>query len=310
MDRPSAKADNEKLIDAVRRCYSTWGETYYADYCGPKASYPPVHYGLLQQLLRDAGAKNVLDVGCGPASFLREIPELGSGRFGFDLTPEMIAEAKKVLGAQNVPAEQLWIGNVLDPDSFICPVPDRPKKFDAVVCVGVMPHIPAVEDETLLKNLHTAAAPGGLVALEARNQFFSLFTLNRYSFEFFANDLIGLDRLLQTEEFANSDHATVRQELAERFRMDQPPIRAGSGSTPGYDEVLSRTHNPLLLAEQFRNAGFSDVRTLFYHFHCLPPFLAGHAKDAFTALSLAQEDPADWRGYFMASAFFVIGKKQ
>ena len=91
--------------------------------------------------------------------------------------------------------------------------------------------------------------------------------------------------------------------------MDLPPIRKGKEGEPGYDEVLSRAHNPLLLSRAFSEAGFTNVRTLFYHFHCLPPMLQSRFPDFFRAESLAREDPEDWRGYFMASAFLVAGER-
>ena len=90
--------------------------------------------------------------------------------------------------------------------------------------------------------------------------------------------------------------------------MDLPPIREGKKDEPGYDQVLSRTHNPFEVCDQFVEAGFRNVRTLFYHFHILPPMFEKQAPDVFRQLSLEMEqNPADWRGYFMASAFLTIG---
>jgi len=74
--------------------------------------------------------------------------------------------------------------------------------------------------------------------------------------------------------------------------------------------VLSRTHNPLVLKEQFEAAGFRDVHLYFYHFHALPPLYGEQAAEFFRAESLTMEqDPEDWRGYFMASAFLLAGKR-
>src|SRR4051812_30921571 len=109
---------NEAIEAAVKHCYSTWGTTYYDDYYGPKAPYPPVHRELLRRLLRESGAKTVLDAGCGPASFLREVIPDGLDVYGFDLTPEMVAEGRRVLGLHNVPASHLWEGSVLAPAAY------------------------------------------------------------------------------------------------------------------------------------------------------------------------------------------------
>lgn len=97
--------------------------------------------------------------------------------------------------------------------------------------------------------------------------------------------------------------------LRKRFRMDIPPIRRGKENEPGYDEILSRTHNPFVLKQQFIAAGLSDVDTLFYHFHCLPPMFESIVPDVFYQQSVAMEDPHGWRGHFMASAFIVTGRR-
>lgn len=289
----------------VRACYATWARSYFADYYGADAPYPPVHREIVRDELRRAGARTVLDAGCGPASILRVLAEDGFDAFGFDLTPEMVDEARRVLASRGVPAARLWQGSVLQPDSFRAP--DGGERFDAVLCLGVLPHIRAEDDARVATNLVAAAAPGGVVMAEARNQFFGLFTQNRFTYEFLADDLIRAGELQ-----AKDGGAVVADALAElrgHFRMDLPPVRTGTQGEPGYDEVLSRTHNPLLLKQRFEAAGLSEVRLLFYHYHCLPPMLAHHAPDLFRRESLAMEDPEDWRGLFMASAFILVGRR-
>lgn len=293
----------------VRSCYSTWSGRYYDEYYGPGAAYPPVHRDLLRGLIRESGARTLLDAGCGPASFLRDVTDLGLELFGFDLTPEMVDEARRVLAPHGVPAERLWRGSVLDPDAFRSPT-EPELLFDAAVCVGVLPHIPAEADAEVVARLRDAVRPGGLVAVEARNQLFGLFTLNRYSHELFRDGLVRADDLRAAateEERPGLERALAGLEAM--FRTDLPPVRTGHDDEPGYDEVLSRTHNPLLVAEAFRRQGLVDVRILHYHFHPLPPMLAAEAPDLFRRAALAMEDPDDWRGLVMASAFLVAGRR-
>ena len=172
----------------------------------------------------------MLDAGCGPASFLRALDPDEFERFGFDLTPEMVAEAQRVLGGRG----EAWEGSVLDREAY------RGAPYDAAVCVGVLPHVPPEADEVVLRNLTAAVRPGGLVVVEARNALFGLFTLNRPTYELFRDVLIR-DR--SDEEL---------EPLRERLRMDLPPVRGGKADEPGYDEVLSRTHVPFELAAKRR----------------------------------------------------------
>lgn len=296
--------------ERVRACYSTWGATYYDDFLGKDAPYPPVHVKLLKRWLRTNNARRILDVGCGPASFLRELRGKNLDLYGFDLTPEMVAEARRIFSAKGLNPKHIWEGSVLQRAAYTVPGEQRKRAFDAAVCVGVLPHVPAEADVTVIKNIHAALKPGGALALEARNQLFALFTLNRYSHEFFLHDLIHLDQLEQSAGSERSVFPALRKNLTAHFRVDMPPIRRGKQQEPGYDEVLSRTHNPFIVREQVEKAGFRDVEVLFYHWHSLPPLYGAAVPYLFRRASVALENnPTDWRGYFMASAFIVTRRK-
>jgi 2-polyprenyl-3-methyl-5-hydroxy-6-metoxy-1,4-benzoquinol methylase len=299
----------EDIEESVKACYSTWSESYYEDYYGSKAAYPPVHRDIVRSILQDAGAANVLDAGCGPASMLRDLTDLGMALYGFDLTPGMVVEARRVLGEHGIPSDHVWEGSVAAPEAFRAPGLNAPSQFDAAICMGVLPHLPEELDRVVIENLRDAVRSGGQVVVEARNQLFSLFTLNRYSHDFFLRDLIRVDELKERAGTELDALHNALGELKSQFRTDLPPTRGGKVDEPGYDEVLSRTHNPLVLQEAARRAGLVDVRVHFYHFHALPPMLQQFVPDLFLRESVAMEQADDWRGYFMASAFLVTGRR-
>jgi 2-polyprenyl-3-methyl-5-hydroxy-6-metoxy-1,4-benzoquinol methylase len=291
-------------IDAVKSCYSTWSTDYYERYYTGDGSYPPVHVELIKKLLAQHNVSTLLDAGCGPASFLRLIDGQKIDRYGFDLTPEMVVEAKRVLAEQGLSATHIWEGSVLDINAF-----NSSKQYDAGVCIGVMPHISVDSDQVVLQNLLQAVKPGGLVMVEARNQFFSLFTMNRYSFDFVWNELI-CEKGKNLNELEPAVLDDVKGALQLQFQMSEPPVRTGAVNTPGYDEILSRTHNPLKLQKLMSQVGFTDVNLHFYHFHCVPPFLAKRLPSGFFQNeSVKQEVADDWRGLFLASAFIVSGTR-
>ena len=298
----------KKFEKNVAQCYSTWSKTYYDEYYSEKAPYPPVHRDLLIRLLKKHSPKAMLDAGCGPASFLRDITHLDWELYGFDLTPEMVQEGKRIITKKNIAAERIWEGSVLINDDFQNPT-DKKSTYDAVTCVGVLPHIPENSDQVVLKNIYSSLNPGGVALVEARNQWFALFTLNRYSFEFFEKELIRVDTLKERAGKNDLEFKKTLEEMKQQFRMDLPPLRKGKRDEPGYDEVLSRTHNPIQLKQQMKQVGFQNVNLHFYHFHCFPPMFASRFPDQFKEFSLLMEDSEDWRGYFMASAFIVSGTK-
>jgi hypothetical protein len=220
----------------------------------------------------------------------------------------MISTARDVMAASGLPHDHLWEGSVADAAAFRRPAA-TPDGFDAAICIGVYPHVPESVEQEAMVNLRNAVKPGGLVAIEARNQLFGLFTLNRYSYELFVDELVRMPWLAAM----GADTAvltSVVEQMKERFRMDLPPTREGKSGEPGYDQVLSRTHNPFTLKQKFEAVGFENVQTLFYHYHCLPPMFEQSMPDHFRKLSLAMEDPSDWRGHFMASAFILAGVRR
>lgn len=301
-DKLRAEQDVEQ---AVRHCYSTWSQSYYRDYYSEKA-YPAVHTQIVRQELSAAGVSSVLDAGCGPASMLRDLEDLGPNRYGFDLTPEMVTEARRIMVEQGVSGSQIWTGSVLNRESYRTP----PCGYDSAICFGVLPHVSAEQDVHVLANLAEAVRPGGMVLAEARNQLFALFTLNRYTRDFFTSTLIDKE-VLRAEAHPEEVQAVdvAFEELERQFRVELPPIRVGKTAEPGYDEVLSRTHNPFEMKLNAEKVGLVDVEILFYHYHILPPMFEHLLPYTYRRLSLELESPKDWRGHFLASAFIVKGKK-
>jgi len=310
MTRDNSRNDTgrESVERNIKHCYSTWGTSYYSDYYGAGAPYPPVHLDLAKRLVAGRGVKRLLDAGCGPASMLRHFVEPGREVYGFDLTPEMVAEARRVLAETGVAPDHVWEGSVAVGADFAAPAGKA--EYDCVLCCGVMPHIPEEIETDVIENIHRSLQPGGCAIVEARNELFSMFTLNRYSHEFYLKKLLPVDEL---EKLAADEREGLKTALAQvegMFRTDLPPLRRGKENEPGYDEVLSRTHNPLLLQQKFLAGGFRDVQLHYYHFHCLPPMVSGHAPRLFREVSLEMEaNPLDWRGLFMASAFFVVAQR-
>jgi hypothetical protein len=173
-----------------------------------------------------------------------------------------------------------------------------------------MPHVSEAIEADVIANIQHALQPGGYAIIEARNELFSMFTLNRYSHEFFFKRLLPIDDLRGRAADERDGLTAALAQVEGMFRTDLPPMRHGKQNEPGYDEVLSRTHNPLLLQRKFLAGGFRDVQLYYYHFHCLPPMVSSHMPRLFREVSLRMEtNPQDWRGLFMASAFFVVAQR-
>ncbi len=291
------------MTKAVDECYAEWSARYFEEYYGCDAPYPPVHVELIVRELTAAGARTVLDAGCGPASILRTLVSKGFDCWGFDLTPEMVTEGQAVLRDVGVPASRIWQGDAANASAYRNRAAGAPAMFDAVTAIGVMPHLEDNQVEAMFAHLHSAARPGGTVIVQARNALFSLFTFNRYTHEFVR------DELLRTDDAADERGKAFLTEAAEHIeqcmRMDLPPQRPSSQ----YDATRPRAHNPLTLPAQLAAHGFADVETLFYHYHAAPPMCEASDAETFRRLSIERENPRDWRGYFMASSFMLVARR-
>ncbi len=75
------------------------------------SAYLRASLALFAELVRDAGGGSVADVGCGPGYVTRHLHDLGVDAFGIDLSPEMIAIAKR-----DYPDLRFEVGTMTDLD--------------------------------------------------------------------------------------------------------------------------------------------------------------------------------------------------
>ncbi|MGQ0671761.1 MAG: class I SAM-dependent methyltransferase [Hyphomicrobium sp.] len=296
-------AKRDAVTGAVISHYSVNAQTYRNHYDASQlessATYPAEYFRLRRLLERLAatGARRVLDAGCGEGTPMLRVSELGIEVRGFDFTPEMVEKAKELFTDAGLPERNVIEGNVESFESFQSLTDGG--LFDAAVCFGVMPH---VNDEVLvLENLRRALVPRGRVFVEFRNALFNLFTMNRFTHRYILEDLLhGVD----PEIVKATD-----ERLAETLAMDKPALRTkAEAGKPGYDAIRARMHNPLAIAKMFADGGFTDPVIHWYHFHPTLPLLEGDGVDpkVFRREAFRMEDnPHDWRGHLLCSAFVV-----
>lgn len=237
--------------------------------------------------LHELGARTVLDVGCGSAGPLTRFLDEGFDAVGIDFSEGMVSAARDVLqNGGHDPGRASW-GDVERSDTL------PPGRYDAVVATGVFPH--NLDDTAAYASLRDRLAPEGVALVEYRNALMSLFSLNSYSEPFFWHDLIDGDALPETLRDA------TRTYLGEK--LDTPVRSVGRPREIEYTNILARFHNPLTLRDELEAHAFALERFHWYHFHAAPPALERDHRVEFWQRSLALEDPADWRGMFMASAF-------
>lgn len=277
----------------------TYSEQYDPDRVYSNEAYPANYFrlALVQRLLAEAGSTSLYEFGAGEATPLARIGASGLRVAGNDVSPEMVRHAQSTLSSYGLDPGAVVLLDVQD-NAALAAERERVGAFDAVMALGVIPHIE--DDRAFVRSMSSFLNPGGTLLLQFRNSMFSLFTFNRLTKEFI------LDELLAPVPQAFKD--AVAADLDQRLAVDKPPIRTRP-TGDGYDEILSKFHNPFELAELVRSEGFRDIDFHWYNFHPTYPMIAGQFDPrVYREAQIALEGDTSWRGMFLCSAGLISAR--
>ncbi len=260
----------------------------------------PANFFRLQMLVNSFvthDVHRVIEVGVGEGTPLATIAMTGADVAGFDISQAMVDRSKRRMLEIGVSPDTIIWGDIEDSISYVGLLANG--RYDAMMAMGVMPHVR--NDRLVLSNMASLVKPDGLVFIEFRNKLFSMFTLNRLTYEFIMEDLLA--------GVSNKMKDIVGSRLKLKLEMDKPSLRdihSEDGSVVGYDAILSKFHNPFEVLEQFDDLGFKKARLLWYHYHPAMPFLADVDPQEFRDEQIRLEhEGSGWRGFFLCSAFVV-----
>ena len=280
---------------------SSYSEQYDPERLWTNEEYPANYFRLqlVQRLLAAAGSTSVYELGCGDATPLVRIAEQGIRVAGNDLSPEMVRYAHANLVAANLDPQAVSLLDAQDPGA-LASERERRGLFDAVMALGVIPHV--ADDEQFVSGMDMFLRPGGQLLLQFRNSMFSMFTFNRLTKEFVMDELlVGVPEGIRD---------VVSADLDSRLAVDKPPVRTRP-TGDGYDQILSRFHNPFDLAEVVKAAGYSDIRFHWYNVHPAYPMLSGQIDPrAYRQAQMDLEGDIGWRGMFLCSAGLIEATKR
>ncbi len=261
----------------------------------------PANYFRLQLVLRllaDAGVTSVYELGVGDATPLSTIGSTGIRVAGHDISPEMVKFARANMEARGLDPALISLLDAQDAGAIAAERVLR-GEFDAVMALGVIPHVS--DDSAFVGAMSTFLRPGGRLILQFRNSMFSMFTFNRLTREFILDEL-----LVNVPE---AIRAVVSADLDARLAVDKPPLRTRP-TGDGYDEILSRFHNPFELAQVVEQHGFSGVKYHWYNYHPAYPMIADQIDArAYREAQVAMEHEGTWRGMFLCSAGVIEAVK-
>jgi SAM-dependent methyltransferase len=253
---------------------------------------------LVRALLKEVGAKSVYEHGVGDATPLVSVAGDGIRVAGNDVSPEMVKYAKANMESHGFDSEAIAHLDVQDTNA-IATERERSGEFDAVMALGVIPHV--TDDSDFVASMDAFLRPGGTMLLQFRNSMFSMFTFNRLTKEFILDEL-----LVDTPE---SVRKVVTADLDQRLAVDKPPLRTRA-TGDGYDEILSRFHNPFELAEVVKSFGYHDLSFHWYNYQPVYPMVSGRIDPKeYRQAQMDLEGDTSWRGMFLCSAGLIKATK-
>lgn len=225
-----------------------------SEYSDRKAIYHPavienVEKFMTAQLQRrhDNGKILAVDVCCGTGFAGELLEKLGYSVAGFDLVPEMIAEAKKIR-----PAGIFAVGDVFFP-------PFKPGIFDVVVVSGALHHI--IDFEGAMNNILSLASPQATVLILNEPNLAGYRMLR--PFRFATSRLLPerrVSRRVETGELAAEDEALAEFHINYGHGLD-PARLAEILSSSGFQVSTIEFTNLNIIANLGDRSSFDFLKT-------------------------------------------------
>jgi 2-polyprenyl-3-methyl-5-hydroxy-6-metoxy-1,4-benzoquinol methylase len=279
---------------------SSYSDQYNEDKIWTNEEYPANYFRLkmVRRILSQAGVKSLYEHGVGDATPLVTIAGDGIRVAGNDVSPEMVKVARANMLEHGLDPESISFLDVQDSNA-IAVERERAGSFEAVMALGVIPHV--TDDHDFVSSMDLFINPRGRLLLQFRNSMFSMFTFNRLTKEFILDELIP--------DVPESVRQVVQTDLNQRLAVDKPPLRTRP-TGDGYDEILSRFHNPFELSDVVKSFGYSDLQFHWYNYHPAYPMIAGNVDPkVYRQAQMDLEGDQSWRGMFICSAGIIEAVK-
>ena len=247
-------------------------------------------FKIFLDLIKKHKPKNIFDAGCGAGMPLVLIKKKGYKIVGYDKSKNMIKEAKANLRRNKLPMDLVFY------DDFENPKNVKNNSVDCILGMGAFYYSKNV-NKTLL-NQRKKLKKNGRLIFSARNRLFDIATLNNYTKKF-------LDEIYNIKKLKNNwkgkyENLTKNFSNRNKFKIKNIDEKGVYNHIP---------HNPLTITSEMLKLGLKVEGMYFYHYHALPPLFENFDQHYYRKISWKMENPTDWRGFLLASAFVIDCKK-
>lgn len=233
----------------------------------------------------------ILDYGCGQGRLLAEILGSGFDAFGMEMNEGMRKFAETETAPWSGEESRVVSGGKDELANILS------DSFDVVIVIGVFQYLPPDEYQETLREIRRITRSGGHMVATYQNALFDLYTFNKYTVDFFVNELWG--SCLDSQQ--KSEAAKGIESLL--HNADKPPYTPSRAR----DNIYVRLTNPLTIADELETQGFDLREKYFYEYFGLPPLLCDSHKELAKRIAdrFEVDNATAWEGHFLANAFLV-----
>lgn len=218
---------------------------------------------------------NIIDFGCGDAVMFPPFLEKGVNITGIDIIEEMIVLAKERLRQKGYDQSIVKLGDVKLLREY------KDQSIDAVLCFNVLAYLTDDEEKIFYEQVKRILKPNGYFAVSHSNELFDLFSLNRYTLNFFNTNFM--------EGIANEsvDALLTNADKPEAFT------------------AYNVRENPLTYKFKLLKHGLVEIRQEFSNLHIAPPAVL---KDKYYPNTIGWEESERWKLMFMCSTYMSLSR--
>lgn len=215
--------------------------------------------------------KTIFDFGCGDAVLFPQFLENGAIITGIDIAPEMVSLAHERLRKNNYDPAIVSLGGAEQLGKI------NSQSLDALLSFNVLAYLTEKEEALFYQQASRTIKPGGFLIVTHSNELFDLFSLNKYTVDFFRKYLV-----------------------VDQYKDKIKPLITNSDK-PEKPTLYNVRENPLIYQYKLKRYGFRETRQEFINLHDAPPPLLNKNK-SFSDTRLIKE-PERWKLLFICSIF-------
>lgn len=291
---------DEKVKSYYEANWSSIANCYDVDQDGLPIDAAWYRRRIYNKILEEKRPSSVLDVGCGGGQTVLDALAMGSSAIGIEPIKSLVDHGQEKLTQAGFSRELITQGDASDISNY------DDDSFDLVAMLSVIPHIPMKDWPSLHSEIARVLKPGGYCVIAYRNELFDLYTVNRFTHDFFMKNFFGSS--FYSTELQNE----LSVELESFIPFNKvPPANHTESSDKRFGDLERPKSNPLIQAEYLKKYGLDLEKNYFCNIHpVLPNSLLFRTIDAPRLKHSIELDLFDaWQGNFMGSMFVTVARK-